>query len=129
MMFKYLMDMRFLTKKHWSLLIGVILFAILLWGLSSNSRDAEKQLEKKWKEERKVIFDVLTQKEIEIQKLTDDIAEERSMRKSDSLRHAGEITKRDRIIIQMKKRNENISFDSYSDYQLDSLRSAYWPRY
>lgn len=103
----------------------ILVIAAYFAGLFSVN-DPSRELQEKYQQEQNAILEVIGQKDAEIIQLQNAIVIERSGRKSDSLKSSIEVAKRDRIIIQMKKRNENRSFDSYSDSQLDSLLSRHY---
>ena len=69
---------------------------------------------------------VWLQKQIELQQKDKLILAEQDLRADTIAYFVKELAKSNLTISQMKKRNENRSFDTYSDVQLDSLRTRYY---
>lgn len=107
--------------------LALILTAFAAGLLSGNSRDAEKELEAKYKEERKLILDQLQKKQVEIWHLNEAQKAIERRRVSDSIRFAGALERNQRAYNALKKKYNEINLSRASHAQLDSIIFVLFP--
>lgn len=104
---------------------GLFLLLVFFCGRFSKDDDS-KELESLRKKERVMFQQQIIKKQVELQQKDKLILAEQDLRADTIAYFVKELAKSNLTISQMKKRNENRSFDTYSDSQLDSLLSRYY---
>lgn len=105
------------------ILLALIIFLAGRWTKEDNS----KELEAKYKAERKLILDVLGKKQIEVARLQADSEAIRKEMVQDSLRFAGALERNQTAYNRLKKKYNEINLHRADAQSLDSLVSRLYP--
>lgn len=105
------------------ILLAIIIFLAGRWTKEDNS----KELEARYKAERKLILDVLGKKQIEVANLDLKAQKVEKRRVRDSLYFAGKLEANQRAYLALKKKYNEINLSRADAHVLDSLVSGLYP--
>ena len=112
--------------KTYLLLAGIIL-AFILGLFSGSGKDAERELQERYKAERKLILDQITKKQVEIYKLNQAQKAIEARRVQDSLQFAGALERNQTAYNRLKKKYNEINLNRADAHLLDSIVSELFP--